>query len=179
MRLVHLLPCVLAACSGLSPGTLLQMQALDPLTVDPASIEVALILPPGLTPRPGGARLEMSAARGDRHLAESFTLAARPTPGIAAPAGGQAVAFALPPEGVARMRAVQSAVAAWPQEGAGEGRLGVGLDACLSDGPLSPTAEGAVMIRLATGGDFLPLVPPMPVAQLIGPAGMAALQPCP
>lgn len=179
MRLAHLLPCVLAACSSLSPSALMQMKTLDPLTVDPASIEVALILPPGLMPRPGGTRLEMSAARDAHHLAESFTLVSRPSPEIAAPDGGEAVAFALPAEGVARMRAVQSAVAAWPQGGAGEGSLGIGLDACLSAGPLASDAEGAVMIRLAKGSDFLPLVPPMPIAQLIGPSGMAALQPCP
>lgn len=178
MRLSVLLPLLLAACGSIAPSTMMQMQSLDPLTVDPAVIEVAALLPPGLAITPGTARLELHAARGTQRIDESFVLAPRDVAGITPPAEGQLAAFGLTSDGVAQMRAVQSAVAAWPAEGRGQATFGVGVDGCTIAGPLPPTAEGAILIRLEQDGTFLTLVPQTPIIALIGAEAMARMRPC-
>ncbi|OJY32331.1 MAG: hypothetical protein BGP11_02895 [Rhodobacterales bacterium 65-51] len=177
MRIAALLPLLLAACSSLVPSTLMRLQALDPLTADPSGIELALVLPDGLRPQPQGARLEFKADRTGHSVAETFVLEPRPAPSLPE-AKGVVMAFGLSRADAARMRAAQSAVAAWPQDGQSHGSLGVALDACLTGGPLPPTAEGGVLIKLEQEQGFQPLVRPAPIAALIGAEAMAGLRPC-
>lgn len=174
LALAFLLP----ACSSLVPSTLLDLRSLDPLSADPAEIELALILPPGLMPRPDGARLELKATRPGHEVAESFLLTTRPAPDLPRPDGATLLSYGLSPEGATRMRAAQSAMAAWPQDGQTHGILAAALDACLTGGPLPAEAEGAVLIRLAADAEFQPLLRPTPIVALIGPEAMATLTPC-
>ncbi len=168
----------LSACASLVPSTAARLAALDPTTADPAQIEVALILPPGLQITPGGAVMTLSARRGDQTLGDSFTLEPRPAPGVDAPPGATVVGFGLAPADLARMRALQARIAAWKAEGKGQGALSVGLGGCAVSGGPSPDGTGAVLIRLADNSPFRPLIRPTPLSQLLGPDVIAAIQPC-
>lgn len=169
----------LSACSALVPSTAARLAALDPLTADPAALELVVILPPGLAVSPGSATLDLSADRGAEHRGGSFRLADRPAPaGLDLPEGTTARGFAIADKDVERMRALQTEIAGWKREGAAEGRLGLGIGGCaVGDGP-APDATGSVLIRVREGGPFLPLITKGKLADLLGPEVLAAIKPC-
>lgn len=169
----------LAACTSVVPSTAARLAAMDPLTADPAAIELVVILPPGLAIIPGSAKLELSADRGAEHKAGSFSLSERPVaPGVAAPEGGTARAFAIAEADVPRMRALQTEIAAWKREGAANGSLGMGLGGCAVNGGPAADATGSVLIRVREDGPFLPLIADGKLADLLGPEVLAAIKPC-
>jgi hypothetical protein len=169
----------LTACSAIVPGTAARLSALDPLTADPAALELVVILPPGLAVSPGSAKLELSAVRGSEHRNGNFRLADRPAaPGLDAPEGATARHFAIADADVERMRALQSEIAAWKREGAAKGSLGLGIGGCaIGDGP-APDATGSVLIRVREDGPFLPLIAEGKLADLLGAEVLAAIKPC-
>lgn len=168
----------LAACASVAPGTAARLAALDPVTADPAAIEVALLLPPGLQVAPGTAVLTLAASRGDQRLSGDFRLQPRPAPGVAPPAGGSVAAFGLAPADLPRMRDLQAGIAGWRDAGAAQGSLSVGVGGCaLGSGP-DPDATGAVLLRLAPDAPFRPLIRPTRLADLLGPEMLAAIAPC-
>ena len=58
------------------------------------------------------------------------------------------------------------------------GSFGLGLDACsVGDGP-ADDARGSAYIRLAEGGDFLPLIWTASLRDLLGPKLFDAIAPC-
>ena len=167
-----------SACSHVVPSTAARLSALDPLTADPAALELLVILPPGLAVRPGSARLELSADRGGDHRGASFRLADRPALGIDLPEGGTARRFAIADADVERMRALQAEIAAWKREGTAKGQLGLGIGGCaIGEGPAAD-ATGSVLIRLQEGGPFLPLIDDGRLADLLGQDMLAAITPC-
>lgn len=170
---------LLAACSAVVPATVARLASLDPLTADPAGIELVVILPPGLSIKPGTAKLELSALRGSESLKGSFALADQPlADAIDLPEGASARHYALTPEDAAKMRALQTEIATWEQEGKARGSLGLGVDGCaLGDGP-APDATGSVLIRLGPDTTFVPLVADTRLVDLLGPKAFAAIQPC-
>jgi hypothetical protein len=179
MRLRPLLACLaLSACSSVVPMTAARLSAMDPLTVDPGQIEVALILPQGLRVTPGSAVLTLSAQRGDQRIAGDFVLDERAVPGVPAPEGATVAGYGLTAHDVARMRALQAEIAAWKAEGEARGALSVGVGGCrVGEGP-APEAEGAVMIRLARDEAFHALIRPTPLVSILGEGALAAMGPC-
>jgi hypothetical protein len=169
----------LSSCASIVPSTATRLATLDPLTVDPANIEVVVILPPGLAVKPGSAKLEFGATRGAESLSGSFALTDTPAnPGVTAPAGSVARIYALTEADAARMRQLQTQIAQWKTEGEAEGRLGIGIGGCaIGNGP-ARDAKGSVLIRLAEDGPFLPLIREGRLADLLGADVLAAIQPC-
>ncbi len=170
---------LLGACSALVPSTAARLASLDPLTADPAVIEVVAVLPPGLAVVPGSARLDLSAERGTERLAGRFRLVDRPagTTQDLAP-GVTARGFAIADADVDRMRALQADIATWKREGDARGSLALGIGGCaIGDGP-GPDATGSVLIRVAADGPFLPLINRGRLADLLGPEALAAIKPC-
>ena len=74
-RLAALAVLALSACSAIVPSTAARLAALDPLTADPAALELVVILPSGLAVTPGSATLDLSADRGAEHKGGRFQLA--------------------------------------------------------------------------------------------------------
>jgi hypothetical protein len=169
----------LAACTSIVPSTAARLAAMDPLTADPAAMELVVILPPGLAVSPGSAKLELSADRGTEHRSGSFQLAERPAAsGVTVPDGGTARGFVIAPADVPRMRALQTEIAAWKREGDAKGSLGMGLGGCAVDGGPAPDATGSVLIRVREDGPFLPLITEGKLPDLLGPEVLAAIKPC-
>lgn len=169
----------LAACSSIVPSTAARLAALDPLTADPAALELVVILPPGLAVNPGSAKLELSADRGAEHKRGSFQLADRPAPAeLDLPVGATARGFAVAKPDVERMRALQAEIAGWKREGEAQGSFGLGLGGCaIGDGPAAD-ATGSVLIRVREDGPYLPLIAEGRLADLLGPDVLAAIKPC-
>ncbi|NJS38150.1 MAG: hypothetical protein HC783_03115 [Rhodobacteraceae bacterium] len=68
------------ACSAVVPSTAARLATMDPLTADPAALELVILLPPGLSIVPGSARLAFGATRGAETLSGNFALEDRPLP---------------------------------------------------------------------------------------------------
>ncbi|WP_374434596.1 hypothetical protein [Tabrizicola sp.] len=169
----------LAGCTSLVHSTAARLATMDPLTADPAALELVVVLPPGLAVTPGSAKLELSADRGAEHKSGSFQLAERPAAaGVAVPEGGSARGFAIAEADVPKMRALQAEIAAWKREGAAKGSLGMGLGGCAVDGGPAADARGSVLIRVQEGGPFLPLIADGKLSDLLGAQVLAAIKPC-
>jgi hypothetical protein len=169
----------LSACTAIVPSTAVRLAAFDPLTADPAVIELVVVLPPGLSVTPGSARLELAAVRGTERREGSFQLEDRPaTKAHAVPEGASARQFAIAAADIPRMRALQADIAAWKAAGPATGSLGLGIGGCaVGDGP-GPDARGSAQIRLVEGGPFLLLITDGSLADLLGPEVLAAIKPC-
>jgi len=168
-----------SACTAVVPSTAARLAAFDPLTADPAAIELVVILPKGLSVTPGSARLDFGAVRGTESRKGSFVLQdiAAPT-GISVPEDGSARVYALKDEDVETMRALQVEIAEWKREGPAKGSLGLGIVGCaVGDGPAA-NAVGSVLIRMKEAGPFLPLIREGKLADLLGADVLAAIQPC-
>jgi hypothetical protein len=169
----------LAACSALVPTTAARLATLDPLTADPADIELVVILPPGLAVQPGSAKLDLSATRGKEERSGSFRLEDRPVTTVAdLPPGATARRFAIAERDVGRMRDLQAEIAQWKQDGAAQGSLGLGIGGCAIGAGPAAEARGSVLIRLAEETPFLPLIQDGRLADLLGPEVLAAIKPC-
>lgn len=178
-RLATLALLTLSACSALVPSTAARLAAVDPLTADPAALELVVILPAGLAVSPGTARLELSADRGAEHRSGSFALADRPVaPGLTLPPGSTARGFAVAEPDVAKMRALQAEIAGWKRDGAAQGSLGLGIGGCTTGAGPAADATGSVLIRVRKDGPLLPLVAAGKLADLLGPEVLAAITPC-
>lgn len=170
---------VLSACASVVPSTAARLATLDPLTADPAALELVVILPPGLAVSPGSARLDLSASRGKEYRSGSFRLADSPVPpGIPLPKDATARGFAIAEADVARMRALQAEIAGWKRNGAAKGQLGLGIDGCAIGAGPGPEARGSVLIRVAADDPFLPLVADGRLSDLLGPEVLRAIKPC-
>lgn len=174
----------LAACTSFVPATVAQLQAVSPIEVDPAAIEVAILMPAGLKPQPRSAVLSVAGRRTDtgEEAALDVILVERAITlvGVEVQPGEKVFAFRVAEEDVASLRAQQAVFNVWKAEapGASEGSLGVALGACTVGAGPAPDAAGAVYIRMAEGAPMLPLVRRAPIASLIGAEAMASIGPC-
>ncbi len=122
---------LLPACASLSPFTVERLRSLDPLTTDPAGIELVVILPKGLSVTPGSARLDFGAERASEVRKGSFQLEDRPmAEGIVLAEGQTARRYGLTSTDAARMRTLQAEIANWKNEGKAKGSLGIGIGGC-------------------------------------------------
>lgn len=169
----------LSSCSAIVPSTAARLGSLDPLTADPAAMEMVVLLPAGLAVIPGSAKLELSAERGSDHLAGSFQLTDQPvTSGFDLPPGVTARRFSLAEPDVGRMRELQDQIATWKGQGNAKGSLGLGVGACvIGQGPRAD-ARGSVLIRVKEDGPLLPLIADASLADLLGPEVFKAIKPC-
>jgi hypothetical protein len=184
MKFVLLALTLLAACTSLVPSTIAQLSAVSPTTMDPAALEVAVLMPAGLQPQPQTAVLSVSGTRRDTgEVAKlDFVLAERPATldGVDIQPGETVFAYRMAEADIAPMRALQGKLDAWriAAPGATQGSLSVGLGACtVGNGP-APDAAGAVYIRMARDVPMLPLVRRSSIAGLVGAAAMASIGPC-
>ena len=148
----------LGACSTVVPSTLWQMQALDPLTANPADIALRVDLPDSVALLPQAGTLDLRAQRRDgSDIGGSF-------PFIAV---GNVVRVA--PASHADLRALQAEIAAWQaaDPDGTHGSLSVGIAPCLTGDDMPETDRFSVAIRLAADGPFLPLVTDAPVVDAL------------
>lgn len=177
---VSALACLgLAACGAVVPETAARLAATDPLVADPGAIELVVVLPPGLSVTPGTAVLEFGATRGSERRSGRYVLEDLPVPAaVAIPDGASARAYALTDRDAERMRTLQAEIAGWMRAGAAQGSLSLGIGGCaMGDGP-APDAVGSVLIRMAEGGPFLPLIREGKLSDLLGAEVLAAIEPC-
>ena len=168
----------LGACASVVPSTAVRLATLDPLTADPAAIELVVILPEGIAVAPGSARLEFGAVRGAESRKGRFALEDRAAPASVSAESGTARGFALTKADAERMRALQAEIAMWKRDGDAKGSLGLGIGGCAVGAGPAPDAVGSVLIRMAEGGPFLPLIRAGKLADLLGAEVLAAIQPC-
>lgn len=175
----------LAACSSMVPSTMAQLASVQPLEADPAAIAVAIVLPAGLEVEPGSARLTVEAVRrdtGETHKLD-LVLEAHEVGGgnLAVPAGAAAQTYTVAAPDVSRMRALQSIVQGWKAEDPAPetgGSFGLALGGCaVGDGP-TEDAVGSAYIRVAGGGDYLPVIVEGSLRDLLGPDVFDAIAPC-
>lgn len=172
--------CVLASCASLVPSTLYHLQSLDPLTADPAGIEVMLALPAGLQVAPGSAIMTLQAKGSSGEVSEAFVLVRRPAQVEADDTPRIADVFKIADQDIARMKATQDRIAEMKKSDSGKttGSLSVSLGGCgVGDGP-SRDARASVFIRTSGDAPFLPLVKDATVRELIGPELFDAIGPC-
>jgi hypothetical protein len=175
---------VLAGCSYVPASTVARLAAIDPLAADPAQIELAVVMPAGMNPLPGTAKMTLHTEAAGQTRDAEFALEERGLPqngpqGVPVPAGAHAKAYGLSATDVARMRALQAEIAAGPGASEGRAALGVGLGGCKQGAGPAPDAAGAVYVRLAADGSFLPLLGPAPLTAMLGAGAVAGLAPCP
>ncbi|MDZ4096098.1 MAG: hypothetical protein U1D35_14455 [Paracoccaceae bacterium] len=173
------------ACSSIMPTTLTQLAAVQPLEADPTAIAVAIVLPAGLEVAPGSARLTVEALRRDTGEAHKLDLVLEAhdlgASNLAVPAGANAQTYTIAPPDVGRMRALQGVVRAWkaeipvPDTG---GSFGLGLGGCGVGDGLADDAVGSAYIRVAKGGDYVPLIVDGSLRDLLGPEVFDAIAPC-
>jgi hypothetical protein len=169
----------LSACASVVPTTAARLAATDPLRADPGAIELVVVLPPGLAVNPGSAILEFGATRGQESRQGRYVLQDRSVPpSVAVPPGASARVYSLSDDDAESMRALQEEIAGWKRTGEASGSLSLGVGGCsLGTGP-APDAVGSVLIRMVTDGPFLPLIREGKLADLLGPKGLAAIEPC-
>jgi hypothetical protein len=184
MKLALLSLALLSACAALVPSTLAQLSSINPATIDPGTLQVAVVMPAGLRPQPGTAILIVEGMRSDTGEADKLeaVLAEQPVTlaGVTLQPGDAAYLFQLAEADIAQMRALQRKFAAWETEAPAEttGSLSIGLGACTTGTGPAAGAEGAVFIRATEDGQMLPLIARSSIAGLVGPEAMASLTPC-
>lgn len=175
---------VLAACSALVPGTMVELSALSPLTADPSAIEVALVLPPGLEVAPNSAILTLGATHRVTGETVSETFVLQPMSSQAGGAGlpddPGAERFRLSPADLDRMEQTQNDIEASNAllPDAVRGSLSVGLGGCAKGEGPAPDAKAAAFIRTERNGAFLPLIRETPLLTLLGRDLFDAIGPC-
>lgn len=166
---------VLAGCTALVPSTAVRLNALSPVTADPAAIALALRLPAGVGVQPGGATLFLGARRTDTGAETGLTVA------LARRSDAElGETFQIAPEDRARFRAEQARIAAWQTEApeATEGTLSLGVSPCREEAGPAPSARGSVSVRFAPDAPFRPLLRDAPLSRLAGEDDVASWPIC-
>ncbi|SHI04579.1 hypothetical protein [Marivita hallyeonensis] len=165
MRLTTIiLPVMLAACSHVSPKTVLSLASLSPLTADPEDIRAAVELPMGVSVAPNGAVLTFSAERTDTGEGDAgvFLLQVLDT------AQGQKL-FQLAPDDRPEYIRLRDQFARWEDENADatSGQFSIAIAACaVGEGP-ADDATFSVFISMTEGGRFRPLITDAPIAEAL------------
>ncbi|SNS80087.1 hypothetical protein [Antarctobacter heliothermus] len=176
--LKKLLPLVfMAGCSHIVPQTLRDLQAVNPMTADPADFQIHLHLPAGLDLPPDSGKLTFSARTTDKEASGTYTLWRQDS-------RDGTLIMAIAPQELDALRAVQAEARALksadPKGTTGSLEIDFGL--CLrGDGP-DPDAPVSADIVLEYDGPARPFLRPQPVGRymkmLKARAGTGIL-PCP
>jgi len=176
----------LSACGHVPVTSLLKLSSVDLLTIDPANISVAVLMPPGVRVRENGSKLAISSKNtGDSSLDrnQEFVLAGTDFSagvpghhGLPTPAGGQSLSlFMIAGEDLVRMRLLQREIAGQKARNpdAVKGALSVSAAGCLTgslpNGPLPVTtfmrtARSEPFIVLTRAIDLKSVIPPEKIA---------------
>ncbi|MEP9377034.1 hypothetical protein ABLE91_09990 [Aquabacter sp. CN5-332] len=184
---------LVSACSHMPLASMARLSSFDPMRADLAALRAAVRMPSGIAPVPGGAGLALAYWREgeeDGRRMEAITLEEVKAPEDAASLvaeKGMAVAvFRIPPADLPRLEAIRAEIeTARAEDQAGgrrpRGSLSVSMKGCVRgpvpDGPLPVTTY----LKIAQGGDFIPLLRDVDLRSLKSPDGrMTAepLQPC-
>ncbi|MEM7630498.1 MAG: hypothetical protein AAF227_00555 [Pseudomonadota bacterium] len=160
----------LGACSSLVPGTILQLNDVDPLTADPAVIALRATLPDSVGVMPGSATLQLSARlRDGSERTGSFVIEQ------------MGDVFQVSPEAHNALRALQADIAACKaaDPDGTEGSLGIDLEPCRRGADIPADATLSVAVRLEAGGAFLPLVRDARVVDLLDNDTVDEMTRCP
>jgi len=159
----------LGACSTIVPGTVLQLQRLDPLTADPADIALQVDLPDSVGLLPEAGTLDLRATLRDGSVVgDSFPIEMR----------GDILRVA--PSSHADLRAVQADISTWKaaDPDGTSGSLSVDLSPCLKTPDLPEDARVSVAIRVSQDGPFLPLVRQAPLRDAMEGRAITDVTPC-
>lgn len=159
---------VLQGCGAVVLPTLATLNALSPLTADPAGIEIAATLPDGADIPAGGAKFIINVARTDtgETIDETFILQRRQS------SDGRLL-FRINPADLDAVRAIQVKAGGWEANNsqATSGSFSIGVVACsLGDGPAAD-ARFSVAIRSVVDGPFMPLIRNAMVSDVLEAAG--------
>ena len=159
---------LLGACSTVVPSTLLQMQALDPLSADPADIALQVTLPDGVALLPEAGTLDLRA-----ELPDGSTI------GGSFPIVAVGDVLRIAPATYADLRAPQTKINGWKaiDPDSTTGSLSVAIAPCLTGGEIPADTRLSVAIRLEQDGPFLPLIQDAPVARALKGQADTAMTP--
>jgi hypothetical protein len=160
----------LAACSTLVPQTMRAVQAMNPLTADPADIALRLAVPDSIAIVPGSAILTLGAQnRAGEVLEQSFALEV------------QRDVMAVAPKDHAALRLLQTQIGAWKaaDPDGTKGSLSLAFEPCRTQDTVPDDAKASVAIRLARDGPFLPLVDEAPLRSLFRGLSQKGMDFCP
>lgn len=171
---------ILAGCGEVAPSTAARLAALDPGCFDPAQVSLVAVMPEGLDPLPGTARLTFQAERSGQSRAGEFALQETATPpNVPLPAGAHTRTYALAAPEAEKLRTMQTEIAAITTDGRTDVRIGMALGGCRQGTGPAERAEAAVLVQLSPGGGFEPLLGPAPLIDMIGTEAFAAMPACP
>lgn len=159
----------LLGCSSVVGTTLMQINALDPLSVDPADVAVSLTLPEGIDVQTGSAELSFTTRRGTSDVISKTYVLER-----------NGDVFEIAQADWPEMRAMQAQVRIWKAEPNDDssGSIGISLSPCTIAGGPSPDARVSVSIRTIKDGIFLPLVRNGPLSAVVSPDDLAQMADC-
>lgn len=159
----------LSACGYVDPALLGQVDALDPLSVDPADVAVKVIWPEDSPYGLSSSFLSLKAARADGAQVEGvFELAQSDN------------VFAIAADDYARFRALQKRIRTWEAEDpeGTKGSLSIASQPCLKGPVLGDPGSFDVNLRLRAGGEFLPLLRDVPVLEGVDHLTTEDIAPC-
>lgn len=159
----------LGGCASVVSDTAKQLEALNPLSADPADLALRAHLPDGLAVAPGSAKLTLSATqRGGQAVTQSFSLRQMGT------------VLDVDPSEHEPLRALQAQVRAWKMQDPDgtSGSLSVYLEPCFFEEKAPIDGTVSVDIRLAAKGPFLPLLRNVPMAQVSRKLAQTGLRRC-
>ena len=145
----------LPGCGSVVLPTVAALNAVSPLTADPAGFEVAAALPAGADVPVGGAIFTISMSREDtgEAIKQDFTLQRRQS------ADGR-ILFRVHPDDLDALRSLQTKARSWEDENpvGASGSFGISVSACQTSDMLDLDSTFSVSIRTLQDGPFLPLL---------------------
>lgn len=166
----------LSACGSLVPGTLLQLNALDPFTADPAGFSVGLDMPDGLALEQGSVTWTFKAVHspsGETRQLSMILDESRAQDGM--------VLYRLSPADVIALRAWQQALLPWRETSDGNSSLSLDVSAegCRIAGTALPDdPRVSVFVQLAPEAPLRPLIREGSVSEFFDIEDLAALDEC-
>lgn len=178
----------LSGCASVPVGSILPLMRIDLATTRITGLRVALQLPEGLRPRPGGVTLDLVMKRQgqadrDEHLLLVETEGAADLAGLVArqQPGFRLTAYRLSAEGVSRFEAIQAELAAARQQSIAAG-LGFGIAArefCLTGAGTPQQMLASTYFMTAESGGWLTVTDRFDLnSDLQIAQGLKTLEPC-
>lgn len=167
---------ILSGCTGIVPSTAARLNALDPLTADPADMAVALELPNGLGVLPDSVKLLLGAENATRGKTSGEWVLSETTD-----AEGR-LKYAIAAQDQSELRAIQAQVRGWEaaDPDGTEGYLSVAIGGCRTvPAEKLQNARGSVFIALSPDAPMMPLFRNAPITKVLSDQDLADMPPCP
>lgn len=179
MRLPFLAPALtiaLSACSGVVPSTVARLSLLDPLTADPAGFAVALETSDGLDLIAGTTVLIFEAI----HSPSGEVLREELVLNEDRSEDGRVI-YVIAPDGVERLRVLQTELLGWKDTSDGENSLSLGVttEGCRVVGVVVPDdPRVSIFLQLSAETPMRPLVRNGPLNSMFDVEELAELPQC-